>query len=283
MNDLNHVKKEHTLIKSTELMKEKLENFKSGKSNFNRLSTGIKNLDSILSGIGRTNFMVIASRPTIKKHLFLIQLVSSIIKQNKSVLFISTQLDENEIIECLYSNLNQIEHKPIIYETTNTLKILSNSIPLITNNDIYLINNKLTPNEINLCAIKLNELIQNNLGAIIIDDIYGLISNDITNTKLESINQISSDLKSIALELKLPVIVSANIDSKVETRIDKRPQLFDIIYGDQIEYDADKIIFLFKNYFNEHPNDLEIIIAKNRTGNVGSISCYFDPKTSTIF
>jgi replicative DNA helicase len=97
----------------------------------------------------------------------------------------------------------------------------------------------------------------------------------------QEISDISRNLKIIAKELGITVIALAQLSRKCEERADKRPMLSDIRESGSIEQDADIILFPFRqNYYDRQPlevEDAELIVAKNRHGEVGMIPVTFTP------
>lgn len=100
-----------------------------------------------------------------------------------------------------------------------------------------------------------------------------------------SISEISKALKAIAKEFNCPVISLAQLSRNVEKRPDKRPMLSDLRESGSIEEDADVVIFLYRDaYYSKNDDDdsLEIIIAKNREGEVGTVNAKFNRWTGVV-
>jgi len=131
---------------------------------------------------------------------------------------------------------------------------------------------------------------EQDLGIVIIDYLQ-LISGSAktqNNRQLE-ISEISRSLKTLAMELKIPIIALAQLSRSVESRDDKRPILSDLRESGSIEQDADIVAFLYRDdYYNkdsaidESTSKSEFIIRKHRSGPTGTIDLIFKRNTSTF-
>ena len=127
---------------------------------------------------------------------------------------------------------------------------------------------------------------QNNLGLIIIDYLQLMqTSNSQIVNRTQEISQITRALKNIAREFNVPIIVLSQLSRNVENRVNKRPILSDLRESGSIEQDADLVLMLYReSYYNlvmENSNDLnlvELIIAKQRNGPIGTVELQFDSK-----
>ena len=94
------------------------------------------------------------------------------------------------------------------------------------------------------------------------------------------ISEITRQLKIMAKELDIPVVLLSQLNRGVESRPDKRPMLSDLRESGSIEQDADIVMFLYRDaYYNkesERPNISECIVAKNRHGETGTVELIWD-------
>ena len=108
---------------------------------------------------------------------------------------------------------------------------------------------------------------------LVIIDYLQYVQSSINSSRREQIEQVSRDLKRMAKELNVPVIVISSLSRKNEMREDKRPILSDLRETGQIEFDADVVMFIHREeYYNpdtEKRGIAEIIVAKHRKGPIG--------------
>ena len=131
---------------------------------------------------------------------------------------------------------------------------------------------------------------ENGLGIVIIDYLQLISSNSKNGSnRQQEVSDISRGLKTMAMELEVPVIAAAQLSRSVEAREDKRPLLSDLRESGSIEQDADIVSFLFSEAYykkelsiDENTVKSELILAKHRNGGTGTIDLIFKKNTSTF-
>ena len=124
--------------------------------------------------------------------------------------------------------------------------------------------------------------LEKGLDIIIIDYLQLMSGSGKSNiSRQQEISDISRSLKALAREMKAPVIALSQLSRACETRPDHRPMLSDLRESGAIEQDADVVMFLYRDdYYNkdtEHPNEAEVIIAKQRNVAIGTINLVWKP------
>lgn len=114
---------------------------------------------------------------------------------------------------------------------------------------------------------------QKGLDLVIIDYLQKVKSN-VRGSKREQLEQVSNDIKNMAKMLNVPVLVVSSLSRANETRDIKVPVMSDLRETGQLEFDADVIMFLHRQYYYDRTNenikrDADIVVAKNRNGKVG--------------
>lgn len=119
-----------------------------------------------------------------------------------------------------------------------------------------------------------------NLGLVIIDYLQLMESTTRSDNRVVVISEITRQLKVMAKELNVPIILLSQLSRGVESRTDKRPMLSDLRESGSIEQDADIVLFLYRDaYYNkesQRQNISECIVAKNRHGETGTVELIWD-------
>lgn len=120
--------------------------------------------------------------------------------------------------------------------------------------------------------LRKSESYQKDGRAVLIIDYLGLMKLDSDN-RVQGLGEVTKELKRLAMELKIPVILLHQLNRGVDSREDKRPKLSDLRDSGEIEEDADAVLFLYRDeVYNEDSSDsgiAEVIARKNRTGQPG--------------
>lgn len=245
----------------------------------NIVKTGFTHFDNQIVGFQKGELIVIGGRPGMGKTQFMVQLTNNIAKQNKAVAFLSLEMSAEVITQKLLENLGQLNPiffiKPSEYND-EIEKLLSDAIKKLKELPIYLYNNP-SPHLNKLLSLIKKVVAENKIDVIFIDYLQ-LISVGSRRLNRESeISIVCSELKKLAVELNITLIVSSQLSRQVENRPggSKRPQLSDLRESGAIEQDADKVIFLYRpEYYGIEvaennqttKNRMELIVAKNRNG-----------------
>ena len=126
------------------------------------------------------------------------------------------------------------------------------------------------------CARRLKR--RRKIGLIVVDYIQLVDSEDSRDSRQEQIAKISRRLKTLARELKVPVVALSQLNRAVESREDRRPRMADLRESGAIEQDADIVLLLHRpEYYdaNDQPGIAELIVAKNRNGPTGNVKLTF--------
>lgn len=239
--------------------------------------TGWKYLDKYIGGYNEGDLIVVAGRPGMGKTAIALTLTKDFALQNFKALFLSLEMSNEQLAKRYLSLIGDIENWKIRngrLQETEINKVIHTAnhqtIEFYIDDDV----------DTSLAQIKAKAKLHKSrkgLDLLVIDYIQ-LIKGTKANREQE-IAEISRGLKLLAKELKMTVIVLAQLSRKSEERADKRPLLSDLRESGAIEQDADIVMFPFRPmyYEQEKPEveDAELIIAKNRNGECCTIPATF--------
>ena len=254
-----------------------LEKLYEEKSDVTGLTTGFRDLNKKINGLQRSDLLLIAARPAMGKTAFALNLVqNAALKGDASVAVFSLEMSKEQLVQRMVAAQSSVELKKI---KTGTLA--ANDWPRITDGMAVLSGAKIhiddTP------GIKISELrskcrklkIEKGLDLVLIDYLQLMEGEGQNESRQQEIAKISRSLKILAKELDCPVVALSQLSRAPEQRADHRPMLSDLRESGSIEQDADIVMFLYRDeYYNpdtERKNIGEVIVAKNRHGETGTV------------
>ena len=255
------------------------------------ISSGFYDLDSFTQGFQKSDLIVIAGRPSMGKTALSLNICLNISKtSNLPVLFFSLEMSKEQLTYRLLThetNINSTRlktgnlYKNDWFQLNTTIQTLS-ALPLFIDD---------TPNpSIQDIKSKIKKIIfeQTQLGLIVIDYLQLMQNSKFSLlNRTQELSQITRSLKNLAREFQVPIIALSQLSRNVESRTNKRPILSDLRESGSIEQDADLVLMLYRESYyasqntslNQHQTNLvELIIAKQRNGPIGTIELEFDPK-----
>jgi replicative DNA helicase len=259
------------------------------------LLTSFKDLDALLQGFQKSDLIIIAGRPSMGKTAFALNLGKNIVTRYKIPLVVFTlEMSRQQIIYRFLSadckiNSNRLKSGKM---TNNEWNLLSSSMKDISELPIFIDDNpNLTITDIRSKLRKIfatSKSVNKNEGkAIIIIDYLQLMKTNLKlDNRVQEISQITRNLKLLAKEFDIPILLLSQLSRNVEARTNKRPLLSDLRESGSIEQDADIVILLYReDYYAPIKNDsslTEFIIAKHRNGPIGTARLFFDSNTTSF-
>jgi replicative DNA helicase len=250
------------------------------------LTSAFLDLDAITQGFHNSDLIVIAGRPSMGKTAFSLNLAKNIARRfDIGVAFFSLEMTRQQLLYRLLSTEAYIEHtrlRSARISKDEWLKI-NDATDRLSKLAIFIDD---TPNiSVAEISFKIKKLKQENpypLGLVVVDYLQLLEDIEKNENRVQELSRITRSLKKMAREFNVPVIVLSQLSRNVETRMNKRPMLSDLRESGSIEQDADVVIMLYRDeYYNNNTyekNIIEIILAKQRNGPVGTVKLRFDPK-----
>jgi replicative DNA helicase len=246
------------------------------------IPTGFIELDRMTAGFQRSDLIIVAARPSVGKTAFALNIAQNVAtKTNENVAIFSLEMSAQQLVMrmlCAEGNINaqNLRTGKLTPEDWGKLTMAMGSL---SNAGIYIDDTPgIRVSEIRAKCRRLKQ--ESGLGMVLIDYLQ-LIQGSGRNreNRQQEVSEISRSLKALARELDVPVIALSQLSRSVEQRQDKRPMMSDIRESGSIEQDADIVAFLYRDDYydkeSENKNIIEIIIAKQRNGPVGTVQLAF--------
>ncbi len=253
------------------------------KGDITGIPSGFSALDHMTAGFQRNDLIIVAARPSVGKTAFALNIAQNVAtKTDENVAIFSLEMGAEQLVMrmlCAEGNINA-QNLRTGSLTADDWQKLTIAMGTLSNSGIYIDDSPgVRVNEIRSKCRRLQQ--EAGLGMIVIDYLQ-LISGSGRNggeNRQQEVSEISRSLKALARELKIPVIALSQLSRSVESRQDKRPMMSDIRESGSIEQDADIVAFLYRDDYYDHESEndgtIEIIIAKQRNGPVGTVQLAF--------
>jgi len=243
------------------------------------INTRFKALDDMIGGFKKSQLYIIAARPSRGKSSMAMNIAEDFCRDGKSIAFFSIEMSINDILEKMLASVAKINTKIIssgMYSENLIMEALKASQEIVKLKWHLDDTTEITVRGVHS---KCRRIIQQHgpLDAVFIDYLQLMRYDDMRVSREERVSGNSRALKIMAKELDIPVIVMAQLNRDVDKREKARPRLSDLRESGAIEQDADVVMFLHRPGFDEGNNngDTELIVAKNRHGDTGTVYLHF--------
>ena len=246
------------------------------------VKTGFEDYDDEFGGLLKGEVVVVGARPGMGKTQFIVDMCIKVASEGRSCGFMSLELSPYLLANRFIGNISKLSSQSLIKGNFNALETLDlneassklNKLPIFVH-DQYIIS-------IFSILDRCRQLVAEKNVEVIFIDYLQLIGNNSKRYNRETeLANITRELKKLTKELNISLVITSQLSRQVENRPGgcKRPQLSDLRESGAIEQDADRVLFLYRpEYYglevdeNNEPTKgvMEIIIAKNNTGNCGS-------------
>ncbi|MBB6634072.1 replicative DNA helicase [Cohnella thailandensis] len=246
------------------------------------IPSGFRDLDKMTAGFQRSDLIIVAARPSVGKTAFALNIAQNVaVRANETVAIFSLEMSAAQLVQrmvCAESNVDAGRMRTGYLEGDDWEK-LTMAIGALSEAQVFIDDTPgITVADIRAKCRRLKK--EKGLGMILIDYLQLIQGRGKPGeNRQQEVSEISRTLKQIARELEVPVIALSQLSRGVEQRQDKRPMMSDLRESGSIEQDADIVAFLYRDdYYNqdtEKKNIIEIIIAKQRNGPVGTVELVF--------
>ena len=257
------------------------------------IPSGFYDLDKVTTGFHENEFIILAARPGMGKTAIVLNIVVNVaMATKKNVAIFNLEMDAEQLAMRMISSAGQIDGYKLRTGKLehNDWKRVNEAISQLAETNIKIDDTPgITIGEI---RAKCRRLASSEKGlALIVIDYLQLVSttSKYAGNRQQEVAEISRALKTLALELKVPIIACAQLSRAVEGREDKRPLMSDLRESGSIEQDADIVAFLYRDdYYNkearmdDNNSVVEFIIGKTRNGQTKTVELLFKKNTSTF-
>lgn len=251
---------------------DRLDLINSPASNEKAISTGIGSLDNVITGLNRSDLILLAARPGMGKTSFALNIAkNAAIKEKKVIAFFSLEMSREQLASRMLSTEGKIEGSKLRTGKLNNDEWirLVEAGEILSKTKIYFDD---TPG-ITVPEMKAKLRRLKNVDLVVIDYLQLMSSPRRIDNRVQEISEITRSLKIMAKEMNIPVITLSQLSRASDQRAEHRPQLSDLRDSGSIEQDADIVLFLYREgYYSQDDSDDtdknsgECIVAKNRHG-----------------
>ena len=241
------------------------------------LSSGFESLDALTSGFRPGSLNVIAGRPSMGKSTLALNIATHL-SSAKNVLLFSLEMTQVQLMLKIISGetnipLYKVERNQL---SDNEEEIFYKALAQAGNKSMSIIDRGgLSVKDV--CSITRKMNIERKVDILLID--YLQLMRYDKGREISELGNITRELKYLSKELQIPVILLSQLSRGVESRENKRPYMSDLRSSGEIEQDADIVMFVYRDdYYNKDTPDTglaELIVAKNRMGQIGFVKCEF--------
>ena len=244
------------------------------------IPSGLVEVDSFLTGLNKSDLILIASRPGMGKTSIALNIALHATKQSgKAVVIFQLEMSREQVARRMISSEASIDSRKLKtgdLDENDWLR-LAQATNVLSKTKIFIDDNSaITVTEMKAKCRRLGD----QLGLVVIDYLQLMQSGGRrSENRVNEVAEISRGLKIMAKELDVPVLCCAQLSRAAEQRADKRPMLSDLRESGSIEQDADIVMFLYRDDYYDKETDeknvAECIIAKNRHGSTGTVKLHW--------
>ncbi len=250
------------------------------------LPTGFTDLDNYLAGLQKSDYIILASRPSLGKTTLALDIARNIAVNEKiPVGLFSLEMSSSQVVDrllCAQANIDLWRLRTGRLSSKgkeNDFTKIQEAIGALSESPIYIDDSpSSTVMEIRTKARRLQA--ETGLGLIIVDYIQLILPLNIRESSVQQMTEISRSLKALARELDVPLLAISQLSRAAEQRSPRIPRLADLRESGSLEQDADVVLLIYREDLDlkdsERKNIADISIAKHRNGPIGQVELYFD-------
>jgi replicative DNA helicase len=242
--------------------------------------TGFADIDRLLGGLQRSDFVIVAARPSVGKTSLCLSFARNAARLDQHVAIFSLEMSGEQIVQRMVAaetgidaqrlrlGVLQEDEWPLFVQATGKLA----DLPIFIDDTP-----SITALQLRTKARRLHA--EYELDLIVVDYLQLMSGDTRSDNRVQEVSYISRSLKAIARELDVPVVAASQLSRAVEQRTDKKPVLADLRESGSLEQDADVVMFIYRDELYHPETDkqhiADIIVSKHRNGPTGTVQLFF--------
>ncbi len=267
---------------------DRLERLHESKGELRGVPTGFHDLDQYLSGLQKSDLIILAARPSMGKTTLALDIArQAALNHGTPTVIFSLEMSTQQLVDRMLaaqSRVNAWNLRTGNLSAENEFSKIRDSLDKLSRAPIY-VDDMAGNSIVRMRSVCRRIKAEHGLGLIIVDYLQLMSTSKNYDSMVNQVTEISRSLKGLAKEFNVPVIALSQLSRAVESR-GGRPRLSDLRDSGSIEQDADVVMFIHREDKgkdeSERTNIAEILIEKHRNGPVGKVELYFDEKLTTF-
>lgn len=272
---------------------ERIDRLHKGDGALRGVRTGFKDLDNILSGLQKSDLIILAARPSLGKTSLALNIARNIaVDEKKAVGVFSLEMSREQLIDRLISSEASVDSWRLrtghlrAEGPDNDFARIRDAMGILASTPLF-IDDTSSPTTLELRAKARRLQAEHDVGLIIIDYLQLIRGHGSSDNRVQEVSEISRNLKAMAKELNVPVLALSQLSRGVEMRGPAaKPRLSDLRESGSLEQDADVVMFIYREDKVKEDSDKKniatIMVEKHRNGPTGSTDLYFHEESTTF-
>ncbi len=264
-----------------------------GGTAYRGIPTGFPPLDDLLSGLQRSDLIILASRPSVGKTSLALDIARHVAVRDKvPVGIFSLEMGKEQLADrfiCAEAGVDlwkmrtgKLSDQGFPHDDFSKI---NHAMAVLAEAPIY-IDDTATSNVMEVRTLARRLQSEHQIGCLIVDYLQLMEGPRANEGRVQEVTEISRALKALARELNIPVLALSQLSRAVEGRSPPIPKLSDLRESGSLEQDADVVLFLYPRGRHEktaeNPNIIDVLISKHRNGPIGTVSLVFRSQNATF-
>ncbi len=269
----------------------RIENLHSGGAKLRGITTGFTQLDNLLSGLQKSELIVLGGRPSLGKTSFALDIARHAARAGHTVGVFSLEMSREEVIDRVISAESTV---PLWRIRTGRITddmdftMIQGAMDKLSKVKFF-IDDSPTLNILQMRSMARRLQVEHGLDLLVVDYLQLIKPRTNSDNVVQQVTEISRGLKSLSRELKVPVLALSQLSRGVEQRDHKMPRLSDLRESGSIEQDADVVMFIYRKdrehgvaIAPEEEGVAQILVQKHRNGPTGEVDLRFDAEHASF-